>query len=101
MGKSSKQSGYRHGSRVQSWRSRSTPVGSRRGQCHHHRHQYRIWRKNCRDIGATFITLDVSDEPEWINLMALVEKQCGRLDALVNNAGIAVIANIENTSMAI
>ena len=50
------------------------------------------------DLGATFIQQDVSEEASWDHLMSEVEKRHGRLDGLVNNAGIAPIANIENTS---
>ncbi len=57
--------------------------------------------KIAAEIGATFFTQDVSDETGWKDLMTMVEKEFGRLDALVNNAGIAVIADIENTSTAV
>ena len=50
------------------------------------------------NLGATFIQQDVSDEASWQHLMSEVETRFGRLDGLVNNAGIAPIANIENTS---
>jgi 3(or 17)beta-hydroxysteroid dehydrogenase len=54
--------------------------------------------KIAEEIGARFVAQDVSDENSWQTLMELVETQYGRLDALVNNAGIAVIADIESTS---
>ena len=38
--------------------------------------------------GASFIHQDVSLEEDWVAAMALVEERCGRLDLLVNNAGI-------------
>ena len=50
------------------------------------------------DIGATFITHDVSDESSWEHVMSEVDKTFGRLDGLVNNAGIAPIATIEDTT---
>jgi 3(or 17)beta-hydroxysteroid dehydrogenase len=50
------------------------------------------------EIGATFFPQDVSDESSWDRLMNEVEKKFSRLDGLVNNAGIAPIATIENTS---
>jgi len=53
------------------------------------------------EIGATFIKQDVSDEASWQHLMTFVESEYGKLDALVNNAGIAVIADIETTTTAI
>ena len=49
-------------------------------------------------IGATFFEQDVSSESRWADLASLVEKDFGRLDGLVNNAGIAVIADIEATT---
>ena len=50
------------------------------------------------EIGATFVSQDVAEEASWINVMKLVEDTYGRLDVLVNNAGIAVIADIESTT---
>ena len=49
-------------------------------------------------IGAHFIKQDVSDEPSWARIMEEVENRYGRLDGLVNNAGIAPIATIESTT---
>jgi 3(or 17)beta-hydroxysteroid dehydrogenase len=51
------------------------------------------------EIGALFIAHDVSDEGRWGQVMLEVESKYGRLDGLVNNAGVAHIANIENTSL--
>ena len=53
---------------------------------------------HAENLGATFIQQDVSEEASWGHLMSEVEKRHGRLDGLVNNAGIAPIANIEDTS---
>lgn len=50
------------------------------------------------EIGASFFEQDVSSEKGWRDLMTFVEDEHGRLDALVNNAGIAVIADIETTT---
>lgn len=50
------------------------------------------------DIGATFMPQDVSDESSWESVMCEVDKRFGRLDGLVNNAGIAPIATIEDTT---
>ncbi len=50
------------------------------------------------DIGAEFMALDVTDETAWERLMTDVEQHHGRLDGLINNAGIAPIADIEHTT---
>lgn len=49
-----------------------------------------------QEFGAIFIQQDVSDEAGWSELMKVVKRKFGRLDGLVNNAGIAPIANIED-----
>jgi 3(or 17)beta-hydroxysteroid dehydrogenase len=51
-----------------------------------------------REIGAQFVRQDVADETGWRDLVADVVKRHGRLDGLVNNAGIAPAANIETTT---
>ena len=50
------------------------------------------------EIGATFIAQDVSQEASWSAVMTQVERDFGRLDGLVNNAGVAPIASIEDTT---
>lgn len=49
-------------------------------------------------IGADYLHQDVANESDWDTLMAHVTENYGGLDVLVNNAGIAVVANIENTT---
>ena len=49
-------------------------------------------------LGATFFQQDVADESRWLEVMTVIERQYGRLDGLVNNAGIAPIADIENST---
>ncbi|MFD0849738.1 SDR family NAD(P)-dependent oxidoreductase [Sphingosinicella xenopeptidilytica] len=42
--------------------------------------------------------LDVTSETQWNDTIALIEKEYGRLDVLVNNAGMSFSASIEDTS---
>ncbi len=46
-----------------------------------------------------FLPQDVSDEADWQNTIARIEKQHGRIDVLVNNAGIFHVAGLEDTSL--
>jgi 3(or 17)beta-hydroxysteroid dehydrogenase len=48
---------------------------------------------------AIFIRQDVSDPMGWPPVMKEVEERCGRLDVMVNNAGIAMVGNIEDSDM--
>ena len=45
-----------------------------------------------------FVQQDVGDEAGWQALIAQTVKAFGGLDALVNNAGIAIVADIEQTT---
>jgi 3(or 17)beta-hydroxysteroid dehydrogenase len=44
--------------------------------------------------------LDVAAEDNWLSVLAEVERAHGRLDGLVNAAGIALLASIEDTDYA-
>ncbi|MCH2335465.1 MAG: SDR family NAD(P)-dependent oxidoreductase, partial [Pseudomonadales bacterium] len=47
---------------------------------------------------AIFFAQDVKDESSWPRLIEATVEAFGRLDVLVNNAGIAHIANIESAA---
>src|SRR5471030_1683906 len=50
-----------------------------------------------KDIDAA---LDVTAEADWQRIIADAERKHGRLDGLVNAAGIAVVGSIEKTDFA-
>ena len=48
---------------------------------------------------AVAMRLDVADESAWKDVMEAISAQFGRLDVLVNNAGVAVLADVEATTV--
>lgn len=48
---------------------------------------------------AIFLRHDVASEADWIAVMERARERFGRLDVLVNNAGVALSANVEETSL--
>lgn len=52
------------------------------------------------DAGATFLTLDVSQESHWKAAIDRIEQERGRLDILVNNAGILGTGPLEQIEVA-
>ena len=48
---------------------------------------------------AIAMALDVASEANWIEVISAIEARFGRLDVLVNNAGVVVVADIEQTSL--
>lgn len=47
---------------------------------------------------AEFVLLDVTSEVQWRDAVAQVVKRAGRIDALVNNAGILVLKPVQDTT---
>lgn len=50
-------------------------------------------------LGVDFMELDVTNEANWASAIATIEKRHGALDVLVNNAGIAPMARLEDASL--
>ena len=51
------------------------------------------------ECDGTALALDVTDEAAWLAALATVRDRFGRLDGLVNNAGIAILKSIEDTTL--
>ncbi|MEZ5743023.1 MAG: glucose 1-dehydrogenase [Sphingomonadaceae bacterium] len=49
--------------------------------------------------GASFVTIDVSQEDQWAAAMRHCEERHGRLDVLVNCAGITTVGNVEDLAL--
>lgn len=47
-----------------------------------------------------YLPLDVTSPADWERLRALVEREYGRLDALVHNAGLSIVGKFEDTPLA-
>ena len=56
----------------------------------------KINKKNTKNI--YFLNLDVTNEDQWKEVTNFIKKKFGKLDVLINNAGIRISGNIENTS---
>jgi len=53
-----------------------------------------------KECGAIFLPLDVSDEEQWVAAIQRIEQDKGRLDVLVNNAGILGTGPLETIDIA-
>ena len=51
-------------------------------------------------IGGTYVHHDVTDEAGWAGVIATVDKDFGRLDILVANAGIGIMGPVVDMSLA-
>lgn len=51
-------------------------------------------------VEVAFWHQDVTSEQDWLNTIERIETQFGRLDVLVNNAGIAVLRTVHDMTMA-
>src|SRR5918997_638963 len=49
---------------------------------------------------ALYVHLDVTQADDWANAVATAEREFGKLDVLVNNAGILHMAGVEETTEA-
>jgi 3(or 17)beta-hydroxysteroid dehydrogenase len=52
-----------------------------------------------KETGGVFVRHDVRSEDDWRHAIATAVQRFGRLDVLVNNAGIVIPADIETTTL--
>ena len=54
-----------------------------------------------KEIGnaAMFMRHDISDEDNWRAVITATQQRCERIDGLVNNAGILLMASVEDTTL--
>lgn len=57
-------------------------------------------RLRAQGLDAHFQQHDVTDEAQWQQVMSNVKQRFGRLDVLVNNAGIVILADVETLTLA-
>ncbi len=55
-------------------------------------------QKVASEIGGEYYHLDVTNEEAWVNLIAHVKEKYGKLNVLVNNAGIVIPGTVETCS---
>lgn len=49
--------------------------------------------------GSSFLRLDVTREADWLDAFAAIDERYGRIDCLVNNAGITTLGSIETLEL--
>lgn len=62
--------------------------------------QTQLGAEIAEETGGLFCELDVADDAAWTRLMAIVSDRFGRLDVVVNNAGIVSGQSIEDIDLA-
>lgn len=62
--------------------------------------EQQVERLRSEGLNAHFMQQDVSCEEDWQRTMAYVREQWNVLDVLVNNAGIAILADVESLTLA-
>jgi 3(or 17)beta-hydroxysteroid dehydrogenase len=56
-------------------------------------------RQVAQETGGVFVRHDVCSEQDWRRAIAMAVEHFGRLDVVVNNAGIVIPADIETTTL--
>ena len=57
--------------------------------------------KTAGELGATFIEHDVTDSAIWASIVKRIHEETGRLDVLINNAGIFQMEGLVDTGRAL
>jgi len=58
-----------------------------------------LGEKAAKEIGGTYLRQDTTDEKQWARTIEAVLAKHGRLDVLMNNAGVFMGATIEDTTL--
>lgn len=63
-------------------------------------HGATVFATDIREEEGIHASLDVTSEADWARIMSVIDQKYGRLDGLVNNAGIVHVGTIESTTFA-